>query len=193
MDVKESDRLLVIGCNIIIRLRYPLEMSRRCSRFMKSSKSSGQERDMPKLFNSATDKAVHKGPLSITNKQVYEAIFECIACFAGLQLCDLSKQDIALSSSHHRHQPRRPSCYLAKTSAHSRFPSSIFSHQPSPALNILANVCLQDIVGPVKMGSTGTIDEIYKLFTSLSLLRNWVVEYYVPALEDWLADLSVDS
>lgn len=43
------------------------------------------------------------------------------------------------------------------------------------------------------MGSTGTIDEIYKLFTSLSLLRNWVVEYYVPALEDWLAELSVDS
>lgn len=56
----------------------------------------------------------------------------------------------------------------------------------------LANVCLQDIVGPVKMGSTETIDEIYKLYTSLSLLRNWVVEHYVPALEAWLADLSVD-
>ncbi|KAH8743220.1 hypothetical protein F5883DRAFT_377975, partial [Diaporthe sp. PMI_573] len=40
-----------------------------------------------------------------------------------------------------------------------------------------------DITGPVKIGSTESIDEIHKLFASLLLLQTWVIESYAPALE----------
>lgn len=49
-------------------------------------------------------------------------------------------------------------------------------------------ICSQDMVGPVNMGATQSIGDIYKLFASLCSLRQWITDVFASSLEEWLSE-----
>jgi hypothetical protein len=62
-------------------------------------------------------------------------------------------------------------------------PLCTFHLAPLPLANHPSFYLLQDIVGPLKIGTTASLDEAYKLLTAVRALAEWVSDQFMEWVE----------